>query len=233
MNTSGRPLTKPITSGRRSHSRPRTHSLAHGQIAVVVALVEVDQAQPLVHQPAGCVPIGHRHAVAQQLVLLFVQRHQRLGDVVLPHLRQRLAVGLGRQARDSGASSAASTSRVSTTSVSLLRPSRPFGPKSSSSCRRARSASRAAFPAVRRSAPGSTGPRNSPCAPSASVQGAAIHRAGPSTKFARSVRSIWKGVMKRRPMPAQTFGILTRRREFSGFSWVTTVCAPANAWPTR
>ena len=78
---------------------PAHPHLAHGQIAVVVALVEVDQAQPLVHQPAGCVPIGHRHAIAQQLVLLFVQRHQRLGDVVLQHLRQRLAVGLGRQAR--------------------------------------------------------------------------------------------------------------------------------------
>jgi len=38
----------------------------------------------------------HRHAIAQQFVLLFVQGDQRLGDVVLQHLRQSLAVGLWR-----------------------------------------------------------------------------------------------------------------------------------------
>ena len=68
--------------------------LAHRQIAVVVGVVEVDQAQPPIHQTPRSVAEFHRHPVAQQRVLLLVLRHRRLGDVVLHHLRQRQPVRL-------------------------------------------------------------------------------------------------------------------------------------------
>ena len=89
---------------RAAQPQAPTHpQLPHGLKAVVAGAVEVDQAQAFIHQPADAAWVGaavlHRHALAQQRVFLLVEGDQGLGDVVLQHLRQRLAVSLGWQAR--------------------------------------------------------------------------------------------------------------------------------------
>jgi hypothetical protein len=53
------------------------------------------------------------------------------------------------------------------------------------------------------------------------------------TNRARSRRSISKGVMHLTPRPMHASGILIRRIEAEGTSWVTTVCPPACACATR
>ena len=55
----------------------------------------------------------------------------------------------------------------------------------------------------------------------------------PSTKRARSRRSISNGVIHLMPRPMQASGILIFFVEGEAFSWVTTVCPWASAWATR
>jgi hypothetical protein len=61
------------------HVRPAQPELAphpefaHRQVSVLLRVFEVDEPQAPVHDLAGRVAVLHRHALAQQLVLVFVQ----------------------------------------------------------------------------------------------------------------------------------------------------------------